>query len=396
MKTSDKPVPSSLPGKNRKRAKWILVILIVLGAATWLYFRPSGVSSQHSGRAGAAGGAVPVQAATAQKGDINVTLTALGTVTPLANVTVRTQINGQLMEIGFQEGQMVQKGDFLAQIDPRPFENTLAQAEGQVLRDQALLRDAELNLARFQKLVAQDSLSKQQRDTQEALVQQDKGAVQTDEAQIAAAKLNLVYCRITAPVSGRIGLRQVDAGNYVQTSDPNGIVTLTQLQPITVLFTLPEDNLPAIMKRLKDGATLEVAAFDRNQSVKLSTGKLTSVDNQIDTSTGTVKLRAQFDNDDISLFPNQFVNVRLLVDTLHDATVVPTAALQRGVPGTFVYLIKPDKAVTVRAVKTGPTEGDKIAITEGLAPGDAVVIDGADKLREGAKISLPESNPAGK
>lgn len=329
-------------------------------------------------------------AVTARKGDINVTLNALGTVTPMAAVTVRTQINGQLMQVGFQEGQVVHEGDFLAEIDPRPYTIALAQAEGQLIRDQALLKDAEVNLARYKKLVAQDSLAKQQLDTQESLVQQYKGAVQSDQAQIDAAKLNLTYCRITAPVSGRVGLRQVDPGNYVKTSDTDGLVTITQLQPITVLFSLPEDNLPAIMQRLKEGATLEVLAYDRTQSTKLATGKLVSVDNQIDTSTGTIKLRAQFDNEDSGLFPNQFVNVRLLVNTLRDVTVIPTAAIQRGTPGTFVYRINEGNAVVIQKVKLGPAEGDNIIITEGLAPSDRVVIDGADKLREGAKVSLPE------
>ena len=337
-------------------------------------------------------GPMPVVAAVAQKGDIAVTRDGLGTVTPLANVTVRTQINGQLQEIAFQEGQIVQQGDFLAQIDPRPYQLALEQAQGALTRDQALLDEAKLNLERYRKLVAEDSIAKQTLDTQQSLVDQDQGNVQTDQSQIDAAKLNLTYCHITAPVSGRVGLRQVDQGNYVQVSDANGLVTITELQPITVIFTLPEDDLPAIMKRLADSAELQTTAYDRSQSTKLATGKLISVDNEIDTSTGTIKLRAQFDNQDNILFPNQFVNVELLVDTLHDATIVPLAAIQRGTPGTFVYVVNDDSTVKVVPVKLGPSQGDNVAITDGLSPGDKVVTDGTDKLRDGAKITLPEES----
>jgi multidrug efflux system membrane fusion protein len=359
---------------------------------------------------------------------------------------VRTQINGQLQDVAFQEGQIVQKGDYLAQIDPRPYQTTLEQAEGNLVRDQALLKEAQLNADRYRKLVAQDSISKQTLDTQESLVQQYVGAIATDQGLIDSSKLNLVYCHITAPVTGRVGLRQVDAGNYVQTSDANGLVTLTQLQPITVLFTLPEDDLPAIMKRLADGAELPVTAYDRTQTTKLAVGKLISVDNQIDVTTGTIKMRAQFDNQDNILFPNQFVNVELLVDTLKDTVIVPSAAIQRGAPGTYVYLVKPagtadsstDKGaaktddakkdssdsasgaatethkhhktdgnatdaasdskdgskgtggatVTVQPVKLGPVQGDNVAITDGLKEGDQVATDGTDKLRDGAKISI--------
>jgi multidrug efflux system membrane fusion protein len=393
MTTPPKPAPSTLPAPHKKRWAWKILALLALAALGWFFFHPT--ESQKTGAHNGAGGPIPVRAAQTQKGDINVVLRALGTVTPLANVTVRTQIAGQLMEIGFQEGQIVQAGDFLAQIDPRPYQNALEQAQGQLLRDQALLKEAEIDLARYEKLVTQDSIAVQQRDTQKSLVQQYQGAVQTDQGLIDTAKLNLTYCHIVAPVSGRVGLRQVDQGNYVQTSDANGIVIITQLQPITVIFTLPEDNLPAIMDRLKDGATLEATALDRDQSTKLAVGKLTSVDNEIDTATGTVKLRAQFDNTDAALFPNQFVNVQLLLDTLHDATIVPTAAIQRGSAGTFVYLVKPDNTVTVRPVKQGAGEGENVSISSGLEPGDKVIIDGADKLREGAKIALPEEGDQG-
>ncbi len=375
---------------RRHRLIWIILIVIALGAIAWINFPFSGDAQKHKGAS-----AMPVVAAVAEKGDIDIIRNAIGTVTPLANVTVRTQINGQLLQVAFQEGQMVKQGDFLAEVDPRPYQLALEQAEGALKRDQALLTDAKLNYERYKKLVEQDSIAKQTMTTQESLVAQYEGDVQTDQGQIDTEKLNLAYCHVVAPVSGRVGLRQIDQGNYVQVSDPNGIVTLTQLQPITVIFTLPEDDLPSVMARLKDGAELEATAFDRTQSTKLATGKLTSVDNQIDTATGTVKLRAQFDNTDSNLFPNQFVNVELRIDTLHDATIIPSAAIQRGTPGTFVYLVSPDDTVKVQAVKLGPAQGNNVAITDGLSPGDKVVIDGADKLRDGAKITLPQEKGSG-
>ena len=372
---------------SRHRLVWIIAVVVAVAGLLW-FIQPTADSSKHGGRSGT-NGPMPVVAAVAQKGNIDVTRAALGTVTPLANVTVRTQISGQLQQVAFQEGQMVQEGDFLAEIDPRPYQLALEQAEGALERDQALLVDAKLNLERYQTLVAQDSISKQTLTTQQSLVDQDQGNVQTDQGQIDAAKLNLTYCHIVSPVTGRVGLRQVDQGNYVQVSDAGGIVVVTQLQPITVIFTLPEDDLPAIMKRLATGAELQATAYDRTQSTKLATGKLVSVDNQIDTATGTIKLRAQFDNQDNILFPNQFVNVELLVDTLHDATIVPSAAIQRGNPATFDYAVNADNTVKVQAVKLGPSQGDNVAITDGLAPGDKVVTDGTDKLRDGAKITLP-------
>jgi multidrug efflux system membrane fusion protein len=327
------------------------------------------------------------------KGDMPVTLSQLGTVTPLAMVTVKTQISGYLVQVGFKEGQMVNKGDFLAQIDPRPYQVALEQAEAQLAKDQALLRNARLDLQRYDTLVGQNSIAKQTRDTQISLVAQDEATVKADQAQIDAQKLNLTYCRIVSPVTGRVGLRQVDAGNYVQTSDPNGIVVVTQLQPISVIFTLPEDNLPEVMKRVRAGASLQVTAYDRTASTELAQGKLDTVDNQIDTTTGTVKLRAIFGNDPDVLFPNQFVNVKLLVNTLHDANIVPNSAIQRGAPGTFVYVVKPEQTVGVQKVKLGPTDGQHIAILSGLEPGENVVIDGTDRLRDGAKITVAPAQP---
>jgi multidrug efflux system membrane fusion protein len=392
---------TSPPRSNhRHRLLWLFFIVVILAGGGWYVYNATATGANaHAdvakhGRHSGGGAAIPVSVATAQKGDIEVTRRELGTVTPLANITVRTQIAGQLLEVGFQEGQIVQKGDFLAQIDPRPYQTSLEQAEGALQRDQALLKDAELNLVRYRKLVAENSLAKQQADTQASLVGQYQGNVVTDQGQIDAAKLNLVYCHVVAPITGRVGLRQVDAGNYVQTSDANGLVTLTQLQPISVIFTLPEDDLPAVARRLKDGAELAVTAYDRTQANKIAEGKLISVDNQIDTSTGTVKMRAQFDNSDNTLFPNQFVNADLLVDTLHDAIIVPSAAVLRGTPGTYVYKVVDDNTVKVTPVKLGQTQGDKVAITDGLSPGDQVVIDGTDKLKDGGKISIPDDNKA--
>ena len=290
---------------------------------------------------------------------------------------------------------MVKKGDFLAQIDPRPYQVALEQAEGQLAKDQALLKNAQLDLQRYNTLVAQNSIATQTRDTQVSLVSQDQAAVKTDQAQVDAQKLNLVYAHIVSPVTGRVGLRQVDAGNYVQTSDPNGIVVVTQLQPISVIFTLPEDNLPAVMKQVHAGAALPVTAYDRTGTTELGKGRLETVDNQIDTTTGTVKLRAIFDNEQEILFPNQFVNVQLLVNTMKGVDIVPTAAIQHGAPGAFVYVVKPDQTAAVQKVKLGPGDGQQIAVLDGLQPGEKVVVDGSDRLREGAKVTLAAAGNPG-
>jgi multidrug efflux system membrane fusion protein len=337
---------------------------------------------------------MPVRAATAATGDLNITLDLLGTVTPLATVTVQTQINGQLTEVAFKEGQRVRKGDFLAQIDPRPYQAALDQAEGQLLKDQATLKEAKIDLARYQTLDKQDSIAKQQVVDQQYTVLQDEGAVKIDQGTVDNARLNLNYCRIVSPVDGRVGLRLVDPGNYVQVNSSTGLAVITQMQPITVVAVLPEDNLPPILKRLHEGATLPVTAYDRSRTTKLAEGVVSAVDSQIDTTTGTVKLKALFDNTDEVLFPNQFVNVSVQVDVLHDATLIPTAAIQRGAPGTFVYLVKPDNSVTVQSVTLGPADGEKVAVRSGLAPGSRVVIDGADKLREGARVEVREGEQA--
>jgi multidrug efflux system membrane fusion protein len=403
--TGHRPEQSASPQVERRahpprarRWRWLLILLalFVLGGAgaAWWFLASPPQQEQASGRGGkggrgSLGGPMPVVAAKIEAGDLDVVLNALGTVTPLNVVTVRTQIAGQLTQVAFREGQTVKKGDFLAEVDPRPYQHALDQAQGQLQRDQALLKNAQIDVVRYRTLLEQDSIAQQQLATQDSLVHQYEGTVKTDQALVESAKLNLAYCHITAPIGGRVGLRQVDQGNYVQTSDANGIVVITQLKPITVLFTLPEDNLPVILKRMNAGAVLPVTAFDRTQSTRLATGTLLTLDNQIDTSTGTVKMKAQFDNDDEILFPNQFVNVQLLVDTVHGAVIAPTAAVRHGVPGDFVYTIKPDETVAVTPVKLGPANGERIVITSGLNPGDLVVVDGADKLRDGAKVALP-------
>jgi multidrug efflux system membrane fusion protein len=376
-----------------KRLLWLVLVAMIVAAAVWYFPRPD-TQPKEAGR-GRSGGPVPVGVVPVQKGDMPVSLSQLGTVSPLATVTVKTQINGYLTEVAFKEGQMVKKGDFLAQIDPRPYQVALEQAEATLAKDQALLKNAQLDLERYNTLVAQNSIARQTRDTQVSLVAQNQATIKSDQAQIDVQKLNLTYCRIVSPVTGRVGLRQVDPGNYVQTSDPNGIVVVTQLQPISVIFTVAEDNLPAVMKRVRAGASLPVSAFDRTGTTELGTGTLETVDNQIDTTTGTVKLRAVFNNREEILFPNQFVNVRLLVNTMQDTDIVPVSAIQRGAPGTFVYVVSPENTVTVAKVKLGPSDGQRIAILTGLQPGQSVVVDGADRLRDGAKVTLAPSKPEG-
>jgi multidrug efflux system membrane fusion protein len=343
-------------------------------------------------------GPVAVTIATAAAGDIPIRLPALGTITPLVTVTVKTQISGQLVQIAFTEGQLVHKGDFLAQVDQRPYKAALEQAEGNLKRDQALLANARLDLKRYEDLLKEDGIPAQQVDTQKATVAQEQGIVQTDEASVEAAKVNLAFTHIVSPATGRAGLRQVDQGNYVTPADANGIVVIAQLQPITAIFPLPEDNVSQISKRLTAGATLPVTAFDRSNKTQLATGKLLTLDNQIDTTTGTIKLKALFDNTDGALFPNQFVNVQLVVDTLHGQVLIPAAAVHRGAPNgvisSFVYLVDTKaNRVSVRPVVEGITDGDTIAIAKGLSPGDVVVTEGGDRLRDGAQVLLPGKAP---
>jgi len=351
-----------------------------------------------SGRGrGGQNGPVAVAVAQVVPGDIQIRIPALGTVTTLANVTVRTQISGTLQKILFTEGQLVHEGAVIAQIDPRPYEAALQTAQGNLRRDQAQLADAKLDLKRYEGLVKEDSIAQQQLDTQRALVDQYIGTIESDEGQVKTAQVNLLYTHIVSPVTGRVGIRQVDQGNYVTPGDANGIVVVNQLQPISVLFSIPEDNVLELMKKVRQGAPIAVQAYDRGNAMKLADGQLSTVDNEIDITTGTVKLRAQFDNADGSLFPNQFVNIQLLQDLLRNQLVIPNSAVRRGAPNgvvsTFVYLVNADHTVSVRPVTLGVVDGERVAVASGLAAGDAVVTQGGDRLRDGAAVQLPAAAP---
>jgi membrane fusion protein, multidrug efflux system len=372
-----------------RRVLVIVAVFLALALLGWL-LKPK-ASAPPGGRF-AGGGPMPVVAASAHTGDMPITLIGLGTVTPLATVTVQSQISGQIVHIAFKEGQTVKAGDPLIQIDPRPYQVALEQAQGALARDTALLANARIDLERYHTLFAQDSIAEQQLATQKSVVAQDEGNVKTDQGQIDAAKLNLVYCHIISPITGRVGLQQINVGNYVTPAEPNGLVVVTQLEPITVVFTLPEDDIPPLLKRLRGGATLPVTAYDRSNTHQLATGTLQAVDSQIDTTTGTIRLKAVFPNTDESLFPQQFVNVVLLLDTLHGATLIPQSGIQRGAPGTYVYVVNADATVNVRKVTLGPGDATNVSIAEGLAPGEVVVVDGADKLKDGAKVLLRQSS----
>ena len=375
---------------SHRRALMVAAIVLGFLLLAWL-LTPHGTGPAQGGRF-ASGGPMPVVTASARSGDMPITLIGLGTVTPLATVTVQSQISGQIMHIGFKEGQTVKAGDPLIQIDPRPYQVALEQAQGALARDKALLANARVDLERYQTLFAQDSIAEQQLATQKSLVAQYAGAVTTDQGQIDAAKLNLTYCHIVSPIDGRVGLQQINMGNYVTPAEPNGLVVVTQLKPITVVFTLPEDDIPPLLQRLHAGATLPVTAWDRSNTHQLASGTLQSIDSQIDTTTGTIRLKAVFANDDESLFPQQFVNVVLLLDTLHGATLIPQAGVQRGAPGTYVYVVNPDQTVIVRKVTLGPGDANNVAITAGLKLGESVVVDGADKLKDGAKVLLHQGS----
>jgi membrane fusion protein, multidrug efflux system len=388
------PVVKSKP----RRRKLIVGLIVLIGLAAggyWAYRSQYATQPASTAQRTVPQGAPQsVGAATVGQGDIRVIVNGLGTVSPIATVTVQTQINGQLLEVGFTEGQLVKKGDFLAQIDPRPYQLLQAQYEHQLAHDQGVLAQSQVDLVRYQKLAEQNSIARQQYEDQVYIVQQNQGTVKLDQAQIDQQKLNVIYCRIVSPVTGRIGLRLVDPGNYIQTTVTTGIAVVTQMQPITVIFPIPEDDLPDILPQLNAGTPLEVFAYDRANVKMLATGRVMALDSQIDTTTGTVKVRAQFDNADNALFPNQFVNAQLLVKTLHNVVTVPTAAIQRGAPGTYVYVINVDNTVSVRPIKNGPTDGPIAAVDSGLSVGERVVVDGTDRLRDGARVIIPGARSA--
>ena len=390
------PPGQLIPGKRLKWGWIAALVLCILALAGYALLSRSGkAQSGAEKKGGATVRSMPVTAVPAKKGDIGVYLAGLGSVTPNNTVTVRSRVDGQLMEVLFLEGQIVRSGQLLARIDPRPFEAQLAQVEGQLARDQALLKNAELDLARYRALLQQDSIASQQIDTQEALVRQYEGTVKADQGQVESARLQLAYSRIIAPIGGRVGLRLVDAGNMIHATDPNGLIVITQMQPVTVIFSIPEDSLPGLQARMKGGKKIPVEAWDREGKRKIATGYLFTVDNQIDPTTGTVKLKAIFENSGNELFPSQFVNARLLMDVVRETVVVPPAAIQRSTRGIFVYVVKPDKKAEMRAVTLGPAQGDDQSIQAGVAPGELIVVDGADRLRDGAKVEMQAPGGSG-
>ena len=384
----DTPKAKLRNAPNKRRLIGLIATIVLIVSAYFLraWLGQAQLSKQNRRRSANNAQGIPVLTATAKSGDMDVYLNGLGSVIPYNTITVKSRVDGQLIRVPFQEGQVVSSGQLLAEIDPRPFEVQLAQAEGQLARDQALLTNAQIDLERYQVLFKQDSVPKQQLDTQESLVRQFQGTIKADQGQVDNAKLQLVYCRITAPIGGRVGLRLVDAGNMIHATDANGLVVITQLQPITVVFTVAEDKLPAVLAKLKAGARLTVEAYDREQKQRLATGDLQSIDNQIDPTTGTLKFKAVFANADGALFPNQFVNARLLVDTLRNVMLVPNAAIQRSPQTAYVYVVKSDNTVEARNVAIQMSQGDDTAIASGLTPGETVVVDGVDKLQPGSKV----------
>jgi multidrug efflux system membrane fusion protein len=395
----DKSAQGAPAVKRRSRARWLWLLLpAVLGVAVYLYRSseakssgggtPSGSTKKKGGKGGGGDGTIPVIGTRAQKGNIGVYFNGLGSVTPIYTVTIKSRVDGELMNVRFREGETVHKGDLLMEIDPRPYQVQLTQAEGQMARDEATLENARTDLSRYEGLLKQNAIPEQQVATQRSTVKQGEATVKSDQGQVDSANLNLTYTKITAPITGLVGLRLVDPGNIVHASDQNGLVVITQMEPISVLFTISEDQLPTVLQKMRAGQTLTVEAYDREMKKKLTTGTLTTVDNEIDQTTGTVRLRATFDNKDHALFPSQFVNARLLVQEKRGVVLLSNAALQRSSNTTFVYLVKPDSTVTVRNVTTGTSEGENVEITSGLAPGDVVVMTGVDKLVEGSKVRV--------
>jgi multidrug efflux system membrane fusion protein len=404
MTTMESPVVSRSPGTvepgdedgapgphRRRRRRLILAGAAVAVVALILVLRGRG--GQAPARDRAAGRVISVVAVAARTGEMPVYLDGLGTVTAISTVTVRSRVDGQLVAVGYREGQLVRQGDLLAQIDPRPFQVALQQQEGQYAKDEAALKNARLDLRRYEALIAQDAVPRQQLDTQQATVNQLEATLKTDAAQVANARLNLTYSRITSPTTGRVGLRLVDTGNMVHASDPTGLVVITQLQPIAVTFTLPADQLQPVMAGMGRGDRLRVEAWDRDRKKMLDVGTLEAVDNQVDETTGTVRLKAVFSNEGYGLFSNQFVNARLLVDTLHGSVIIPTAALQRSPQGQYVWVVKPDSTADMRTVEVAHTEGEDTAVRTGVAAGEPVVTDGVDNLQPGAKVTT--GPPAG-
>ena len=384
--------PETRQRRGRSRI-WVILVglacLVVAGA--WIANGRQAKTQQQAKATGGSAAAqqtrpVPVVVTPARIGDLSVYLTALGTVTPLNTVTVKSRVDGQLMTTHFTEGQVVHAGDLLAEIDPRPFQAQLTQAEGQLARDQANLANTRLDLERYQRLAQQEMIAQQQLDTQRMIVNQAEASIKMNVGQIDAIKLQLTYCRITAPITGRVGLRLVDPGNVVKAADTGGLVVITQLEPIALVFSVPEDSLQPILRHLRAGTRVPVDAFDREGRTKIAAGTLVAIDNQIDPATGTVRLKASFGNTDGVLYPNQFVNARVLIDVLHDAVLAPAEAIQRGPQGAYVYVVTPDKIVQMRRVQLGPSEAGVVAVRAGIADGEAVVVDGAEKVQDGARV----------
>jgi len=364
---------------------WFLLIIVLIAAGFWYWRRREAEAA--ASKKPSQPPATPVVVVKATKGDIGVYFTGLGAVTPINTVSIKTRVDGQLMQVLYKEGDLVQQGGLLAELDSRPFETQLTQAEGQLLRDQANLENAKVDLNRYETLVKQKAAPEQQLATQLATVKQDEGIVKTDEGTVASARLNILYCHINSPLTGRVGLRLVDPGNIVHASDANGLLVITQIQPISVIFTIAEDQLSAVVKKLNAGQHLSVDAYDREGKAKIATGTVTTVDNQIDPTTGTLKIRAVFPNADNALFPNQFVNARLLVQEKTEVTLLPTAAVQRSGTTTYAYVVKQDNTLELRQIQLGTTEGDQSEIVSGMQPGETVVMTGVDKLQEGSKVA---------